>query len=186
MHRVRYQRMLPATLWVAALLVAPGARGQTPEEKPLPITYFEILELPARIDEPKLGKSGDRYSLNCAVANRSGEQFLGLRFDLLVVDRDSKLRTRVNWNEETQIAPYSIKVFVFQPPMKVRMQAADRLFLGVTEVIGRENIWHVVDGEKALRAYSRGQHDVLPKVQVVANKADPRPGAQVIPEENEF
>lgn len=186
MHRIRYQRILPATLWVAVLLVAPCTRGQTLEEKPSPIVFFDVTDLPTRIDEPKLIKTGDHYSLNCAVANRSGEQLLGLRMDLIVLDRDAKLRTRVNWNEESVIEPASIKVFAFRPPVKIKVQPNDRLFLGVGEVIGRENIWHVVDGEKALRAYSRGQHDVLPKVQTVANKADPRDAPRVIPPEKQY
>jgi hypothetical protein len=48
-------------------------------------------------------------------------------------------------------------------------------------VIGRETIWRAAGAEKALRAYSRGQHDVVPTVRTFANKYDPRPGMLVMP-----
>ena len=168
-------------VWISLLANgAVSAKRQAVENKKA-VTFFEVLDLPARIDEPKLLKVGERYVLKCALANRSNEQLLGVRLVLLVVDHDGKLRGRITWNEEADIADYSIKTFEFSPAIKTELQTNDRLFLGLDEVTGRETIWHVPDGEKALRAYSSGQHDVVPKVQTVANKADPGRVPVVIP-----
>ena len=151
------------------------------DERSQRILFFDILDLPARIDEPKLRKVGDGYLLNCAIANRSNERLLGVRLILIIVDRGGKLRSRVTWSEESALADSSIKTFEFRPPIKDKIQSTDRLFLSVDEAIGRETIWHVVDAEKALRAYSRGQHDLVPKVRTVANKYDSMRGPVVIP-----
>jgi hypothetical protein len=63
----------------------------------------------------------------------------------------------------------------------VTLRDTDQLFLGIDEVIGRETIWRATGAEKALRAYSRGQHDVVPTVRTSVNSYDPRPGIMVIP-----
>lgn len=163
--------MALATL-CAAFLVTASAQSQTVQEKSDSVSFFDVLDLPARIDEPKLFKSKDSYLLNFAVANRSGERLFGLRLILLVVESEGKLRTRVAWSEESELAAYSIKTFQFNLPLKVKVLASDRYFLAIDEVIGSETIWRAVDSEKALRAYSRGQHDIVPKVRTVANKDD--------------
>ena len=90
----------------------------------------------------------------------------------MTVDSAGKLRTRVTWSEESEVAAYSIKTFQFSLHLKDRAQKGDRYFLAIDEVIGSETLWRAVDSEKALRAYSRGQHDVVPKVRAVANKDD--------------
>ncbi|MGH3851544.1 MAG: hypothetical protein ACRDRT_17950 [Pseudonocardiaceae bacterium] len=162
----------------------PALRAVTqrePNDQSRSVLFFDITDLPARIDEPKLRQVGDSYRLNCAVANRSNEQLLGMRLILMIVDREGKLRTRVTWSEESALAASSIKTFEFRPPIKNKIQSTDRLFLSVDEAIGRETIWHAVDVEKALRAYSRGQHDLVPKVRTVANKDDREPGPRLIP-----
>lgn len=151
------------------------------DERSQRVLFFDILDLPARIDEPKLRKVGDGYLLNCAIANRSNEQLLGVRLILMIVDRAGKLRSRVTWSEESALAASSIKTFEFRPPIKHKIQSTDRLFLSVEEATGRETIWHAVDADKALRAYSRGQHDLVPKVRIVANKYDGMRGPVVIP-----
>lgn len=158
---------------------------KTVYERSLAVLFFDITDLPARIDEPKLRKVGDSYLLNCAIANRSSDQVFGLRLILLIVDSGGKLRSRIAWNEESSIAPYSIKTFEFHPVIKVRFQSGDNLFLAIDEVTGRETIWHAAEAEKALRAFSRGQHDFMPNVRSVANKADPVRPPLVIPEEQE-
>ena len=141
------------------------------------ITFFDVSDLPARIDEPKLRKSDKDFVLDCAIANRSGEQLLGIRLILLVIDPSGKLRSRIAWTERTELAMYSIKTFAFHPEITVAVRSSDKLFLGIDEVIGRETIWRAVGAEKALRAYSRGQHDVSPVVRTIANQFDPRTGA---------
>ena len=157
------------------------AYQETPKDPSTAVVFFDVLELPARIDEPRASKAEKEFVLSCAVANRSGEQLLGVRLILLVIDPSGKLRSRLTWSERADVAMYSIKTFSFHPEIKVELRSTDQLFLGVEEVIGRETIWRAAGAEKALRAYSRGQHDVVPTVRSFVNKYDPRPGMHVIP-----
>ena len=143
------------------------------------VTFFDVSDLPARIDAPKLSQSAKEFTLDCAVANRSNEELLGIRLILLIVDPAGKLRGRVTWTERTELAMYSIKTFAFHPEITEVLRNTDQIFLGIEEVFGRETIWHAAAAEKALRAYSRGQHDVLPTVRKFANKFDPRTNALV-------
>ena len=138
------------------------------------VIFFDVSDLPARIDEPTLSRSDKEFVLDCAVANRSGEQLLGVRLILLVIDPAGKLRSRIIWTERSELAMYSIKTFVFHPALPGELRPTDRFFLAIDEVIGHETIWRAVGAEKALRAYSRGQQDVLPTVRTVANQFDPR------------
>jgi hypothetical protein len=180
MRKVQFILMAPATL-CAVFLVSWSAQSETIQEKPDSVSFFDVLDLPARIDEPKLVKSKDKYLLNCALANRSGEPIFGLRLIFMTVDSEGKLRTRVTWSEESEVAAYSIKTFQFSLHLKDRAQKGDRYFLAIDEVLGSETLWRAVDSEKALRAYSRGQHDVVPKVRAVSNKDDRERGPVVIP-----
>ena len=137
-----------------------------------PITFFDILDLPARIDEPKLEKTGSDYRMTCAVANRSDESLVGLRFALLLVDPSNNRQiARLTWDEATAVPANSIKTFAFHPPLKDELKAGN-LFLAVDEVIGRETIWRTVDADKTLRAYARGDHSLTPRVQKLQNKLD--------------
>lgn len=151
------------------------------QPKPKAVTFFDVTDLPARIDEPRLSKSGKEFVLDCAVANRSGEQLLGLRLILLVTDSTGRLRSRITWTERAELAMYSIKSFAFHPEINEDARDTDRVFLGIDEVMGRETIWRAAGVEKALRAYSRGQHDVVPTVQTFINKYDRHPGMVVMP-----
>lgn len=144
------------------------------------IIFFDVTDLPARIDEPKL-TTGKEFRLECAVANRAGERLLGIHLILLVIDTTGRLRSRITWTERTQVAMYSIKTFTFHPAIEVVPRSSDQLFLGVEEVFGADTIWRATGAEKALRAYARGQHDVVPTVRTFANKYDPQPGLKVIP-----
>ena len=180
MRKGRFKLVAPVTL-CAALLVAGSAQGETVREKPDSVSFLDVLDLPARIDEPKLFRGKDKYLLNCAVANRSGEPLLGVRLVLMMVDSAGKLRARVTWSEESEVAAYSIKTFQFSFHFKDKVQAGDQYFLAIDEVIGSETIWRAVDSEKALRAYARGQHDVVPKVRMIANKEDGNRQPMVIP-----
>jgi hypothetical protein len=151
------------------------------QSKPNAVTFFDVSDLPARIDEPWLRKSGQQFVLDCAVANRSDEQLLGIRLILMVIDPAGKLRSRITWTERAELAMYSIKTFAFHPELTEEVRDIDRVFLGIDEVMGRETIWRAAGVEKALRAYSRGQHDVVPTVRTFVNKYDPRPGMVVMP-----
>jgi hypothetical protein len=172
-----------SAILVTGLFLNPAARSQTAQEKPGSMSFFDVLDMPVRIDEPKLLKVNDRYVLNCAIANRSTEPLLGLRLILMIVGSDGKMRKRVNWSEESALAPASINTFELRPPLsdKDRLQNTDRLLVAIDEAIGRETIWRLVDSEKALRAYARGQHDVIPKVRTVANNDDRIGPPRVIP-----
>src|SRR2546421_10648050 len=101
----------------------------------------------------------------------------------MVVESSGKVRTRISWNEAATVPAYSIKTFEFNPIIKGEISNGATLFLGIDEAIGRETIWRTVDADKLLRAYSRGQHDLIPKVQTLVNKFDPPRGVTVIPQE---
>jgi hypothetical protein len=171
-------------IWLVALsswpaIATPGQKS--PDDRSTAVVFFDVQDLPARIDEPRLSKRGKDFVLDCAVANRSSEQLLGIRFILLVIDPTGKLRSRIAWIEPAELAMYSIKTFAFHPPTTGEMRKSDQLFLVIDETIGRETIWRAAGAEKALRAYSRGQHDLMPAVRAFANKYDSPPGMVVIP-----
>jgi hypothetical protein len=172
-------RQVKSALCLAALssLVIAAPRQEPPQEQSTTVIFFDVSDLPARIDEPRLHKSDQGFVLDCAIANRSSEQLLGLRLLLMVVEPSGKLRNRIAWSEGSELAAYSIKTFAFHPPISKDLRDTDQLFLGIDEVIGRETIWRVVEAEKVLRAYTRGLHDVTPVVQTVANQFDPRSDA---------
>ena len=166
---------------LAAAFFSSGAISANRQEQPqsAAVAFFDIPDLPARVDEPKLRKSDEGSVLDCAVANRSSEQLLGLRLILLVVEHSGKLRSRITWTEASELTSYSIKAFAFHPIIKGELRSTDQFYLGIDEVIGQETIWHAAGAEKALRAYSRGQPDVMPEVRTMANKFDPRTSAIV-------
>jgi hypothetical protein len=175
-------RQAKLALCLAALssLVIAVPRQEPPQEKST-VIFFDVSDLPARIDEPRLHKSERGFVLDCAIANRSSEQLLGLRLILMVVEPSGKLRSRITWTEGSELAAYSIKTFAFHPPISRDLRDTDQLFLGLDEVIGHETIWRVLEAEKALRAYTRGLNDVTPVVRTVANKFDPRPDVVLVP-----
>jgi hypothetical protein len=135
------------------------------------VAFFDVLDLPARIDEPKLQKTANDYALKCALANRSGERLVGLRLAVLLVDKSSGRMTRATWNEATDVAAYSIRTFEFHSTIKADLEDAN-VFLAIDEVTGRDTIWRTVEAEKLLRAYARGQHGQIPRVQKLQNKYD--------------
>ncbi len=160
---------------VFALIIfaaCPAFARQEESPTPLPVAFYDVLDLPARLDEPQLVKTGSGYGLRCAVANRSGESLMGLRLTLMLVDSANNGRlTRLTWNEATALSAYSIKKFEFNPPIKSDPKDA-KLFLAVDEVIGGETIWRTIDSDKLLRAYAHGQHGLIPKIQKLQNKYD--------------
>lgn len=179
--------VIPQVLLVVSLgpsftwLPTAATRAQEPPpDRAAAAVFFDVSELPARIDEPKLRKSDKGMVMDCAIANRSDEQLLGVRLILMVVDPAGKLRNRITWTERTELARYSIKTFELHPAIG-ELRRTDQLFLGIDEVIGSETIWRAAGAEKALRAYTRGQHDVVPTVRTFANKYDPRPGMRALP-----
>ena len=164
-----------------ALFIAPAIAANRQEQpQSATVAFFDVPDLPARIDEPKLRKSDQGFVLDCAVANRSGEQLLGLRLILMIVDHSGKLKSRITWTEASELASYSIKTFAFHPIIKGELPSTDKLYLGIDEVTGHETIWLTVGAEKSLRAFSRGQSTGMPEVRTLANKFDRGPNAIVI------
>ena len=49
-----------------------------------------MLDLPARVDEPKLVKTEGDLCLKCALANRSDEPLVGVRLTLMFIDSANK------------------------------------------------------------------------------------------------
>ncbi|MFN2577996.1 MAG: hypothetical protein ABR607_09945 [Pyrinomonadaceae bacterium] len=173
-------------LGLAWPVCTPGTARAVSFQEKTPAVFFDVLDLPARIDAPTVGRKANGYVLSCALANRSGEQLVGLRLTLLIVESAGRVRTiRTTWNEAAEVPAYSIKTFEFHPIIKDEMSKNATLFLGIDDVIGRETIWRTVDADKLLRAYARGQHDLVPKVQSFANKFDPRARAILIPLEEQ-
>jgi len=161
---------------VVALMILCTCSAFARQEQPKPlattVSFFDVLDLPARIDEPKLERTSADQVLKCALANRSGEELIGLRLTLMFVDGPGNGRiTHLTWNEAADVTAYSIKTFEFHPPLKNQTKSAS-IFLGIDEVIGRDTIWRTVDPDKLLRAYARGQHGLIPKVQRLANEGD--------------
>ena len=155
-------------------------RAQDTKETRRTVAFFDVLDLPARIDEPKLWKQTNQYALSCAVANRSGEQLVGLRLTLMVVE-SGKVRSRITWNEAVAVRAYSIKSFEFNPVIQGEIGKASTLFLVIEEAVGHDTIWRTVDADKLLRAYARGQHDSIPKVQTLVNTVDERAAPRIVP-----
>jgi hypothetical protein len=171
------KRQACLVLWLAASFTSPAIAAphqELPQDNSTPVVFFDVSDLPARIDEPKLHKTDNGFVLKCAVANRSSEQLLGLRLILLVVEPSGKLRSRITWTDASELARYSIKSVSFHPTITGDLRGTDQLFLAIDEVIGHETIWRVMGAEKALRAYSRGRHEDLPTVRAVTNQYDPR------------
>jgi len=181
MNKIRCIVLKACLFIVAVALFSASEIAANRQEQPQSATvaFFDVPDLPARVDEPKLRKGDQGFVLDCAMANRSSEQLLGLRLIMLVVDHSGKLRSRITWTEESELPSYSIKAFAFHPIVKGELRSTDQFYLGIDEVIGQETIWHAVGAEKALRAYSRGQPDVMPEVRTMANKFDPRTSAIV-------
>lgn len=181
MIRAQFVATLIVCLWLAeSFSYVAIAHYESPQDPSTSVISFDVSDLPARIDEPKLHKTARGYVLKGAIANRFGEQLLGVRMVLLVTELSGKLKSRVTWTEAFDLPGYSIKTFSFHPELSEAPRADDQIFLAVDEVIGHETIWRAMESEKALRAFSRGRHDVMPVVRTVANKFDPRNDAMKI------
>ena len=139
------------------------------------IEFFDVLEMPARIDSPAWKATADGINLICAIANRQSEELLGMRLVLMIFDESGRYRGRINWTERAPVAAYSIEKTTLHPPGLRLRRSRDRFVLGVDEVIGRETIWRASGIEKALRAFAHGQQDVMPEVRTISNKFDSRP-----------
>ncbi len=96
---------------VIALLIFGSMFWFGQEPAPQRVVSFDVPDLPSRIDEPKVGREDDRYTLNCRVVNRSSKALSGFQLMLLVVEPSGKERERTDWSEGFELDAYSIKGF---------------------------------------------------------------------------
>ena len=163
---------MKTVVFALMILVAfPVFAGQDQTPPARTVNFFDVLDLPARIDRPELQKHDGDYALKCALANRSGETLVGVRLTLMLLDSSNNHITRVTWNEATTVPAYSIKSFEFHPTIKGETKDV-AVFFFFYEAIGGESILRTVDADKLLRAYARGQSGLIPKVQKLQNKYD--------------
>ena len=149
MVRARFVITLIVCLWLAASFSGVTiASSELPQDSSTSLIFFDVSDLPARIDEPKLHQTTEGYVLKCAIANRSSEQLLGLRLIFLMVEPSGKLRSRATWTEPSDFPGYSIKTLAFHPQLSVPPRPNDQLFLAVDEVIGHETIWRAIEADK--------------------------------------
>lgn len=138
----------------------------------LSVEVFQVLELPLSVHEALLSKSEKGgYLLKLSLANSSEVKIIGLRYSIVSIDSENKLRFRVNRTEGFSISPYVTKSLTFKTPIRLKSNG-ERLVLMVEQVISRESIWEVVKAKDAFDAYARGDYSVTPVVLRVANQVD--------------
>jgi hypothetical protein len=147
----------------------------------LAVEVFQVLDLPLNVHEAMLIKSdkGGGYLLKLSLANSSEQKMTGLRYSLVSIDAENKVRFRVNRTEGFSISPYKTKNLTFKTPIRFKSNG-ERLVFMVEQVISRESIWEVVKAKEAMDAYARGDYSVIPVVLKVANQVDApdRPGSR--------
>ena len=142
-----------------------------PQTGDLSVEVFQVLELPLNIHEALLSKTDKGYLLKVSLANSSELKMIGLRYSLVTIDAENKVRFRVNRTEGFSVPPYATKRLTFKTPIKFKSNG-ERLVLMVEQVISRESIWEVVKAKEALDAYAKGDYSVIPAVLRVANQVD--------------
>lgn len=170
---MRYQKVISAFcafLWLSFFAPLHLCANPNPPQD-LSIEVFQVLELPLNVHQASLVKTERGYFLKLSLANSSELKMLGLRYSLVTIDSDSKMRFRVNRTEGFSVLPYATKSLTFKTPIKFKSNG-ERLVLMVEQVISRESIWEVVKAKDALDAYARGDYSVTPVVLRVANAVD--------------
>ncbi|HKY43651.1 MAG TPA: hypothetical protein VJM50_11185 [Pyrinomonadaceae bacterium] len=137
---------------------------------------FQVLELPLNAHEALLVKAdkGGGYFLKLSLANSTELKMIGLRYSLVSIDAENKVRLRVNRTEGFSILPYKTKSLTFKTPIRFKSNG-ERLVLMIEQVISRESIWEVVKAKDAIEAYAKGDYSVVPVVLRVANQVDAPP-----------
>ena len=159
---------------VVPLQVSPAQTGD------LSIEVFQVLDLPLSVHEALLTKTDKGYMLKLSLSNSTELKTIGLRYSIVTIDSENKVRLRVNRTEGFSIAPYATRSLTFKTPIKIKSNG-ERLVLMVEQVISRESIWEVVKAKEALDAYARGDYSVIPAVIRVANQVDAPPWIGVLP-----
>ena len=168
--------LLPA----ASQAAAEAAWAQGAEARQPPVDFYDVPEMPLTISDVALEHAARGHVLKCTAANRSPERLLGARLIVLVVDRSGKLRSRAAWTERIALEGYSAKEFSLRLPVRLRAAAGGRAVLAVEQVIGRGNIWSVVNAKEAFAAYATNSDFVAPDVRRVSNQGDFFPGIRML------
>ena len=167
-----------AFLW---LFVCVPLRANPAQAQALTVEVFQVLDLPLNVHEAMLVKSdkGGGYSLKLSLANNTELKLIGLRYSLVSIDSENKVRFRVNRTEGFSLLPYKTKSLTFKTPIRFKSNG-ERLVFMVEQVISRESIWEVVKAKEAIDAYAHGDYSVVPVVLKVANQVDApdRPGTR--------
>ena len=160
-------------LFIASFFVAPLrlSASTNPQTLDLSIEVFQVLDLPLNAHEALLVKAEKAYLLKLSLSNSSELKIIGLRYSLMSIDSENKVRLRVNRTEGFSILPYKTKSLTFKTPIRFKSNG-ERLVLMIEQVISRESIWEVVKAKEALDAYARGDYSVMPVVLKVANQVD--------------
>ena len=165
-------------LWV--FLFVPLCFG-APQTQDLPVEILQVLDLPLNVHEAMLVKleKGGGYLLKLSLANSTELKLIGLRYSLVSIDGENKVRFRVNRTEGFSLLPYKSKSLTFKTPIRFKSNG-ERLVFMVEQVISRESIWEVVKAKEAIDAYAHGDYSVVPTVLKVANQVDApdRPGTR--------
>lgn len=136
------------------------------------IDVFQVYSLPLVISDASLERTRTGASLKLSVSNSSNEQILGIRYWLLVVDADNKVRRAVDQSESLTLNAYAAKTVSFFAPSRLKIGSDDRVFMVVAQVIGRESIWEVRQAREALQDYVKGDGYTMPSVLRVLNQVD--------------
>jgi hypothetical protein len=171
----------PHKILCAFLCVGLFASLCTAQTQDVPVEIFQVLDLPLNVHEAMLVKSdkGSGYFLKLSLANSTELKLIGLRYSLVSIDSENKVRYRVNRTEGFSLLPYKTKSLTFKTPIRFKSNG-ERLVFMVEQVISRESIWEVVKAKEAIDAYARGDYSVVPVVLKVANQVDApdRPGTR--------
>ena len=146
--------------------------SKTEQQRSLPVEIFPVLELPVIIHEASLTRNGGSYSLNLSIGNTSGATIIGMRYSLVVIEGQNKLRPLVNRTEGFSVAGYSARTLTLKFPIAFKPKGGERLLMMLEQVISRESIWEVVKAKDALEAYAKGDFSVMPAVLRVSNQVD--------------
>lgn len=153
---------------------------QPSAERPIPVDYLQVPELPLSIATPTIEKTEKSHLLRCSATNSSSEQMLGVTFLILVLDSENKVRGRGSWSSGMRVPGYATTRLTIKVPLTLSIESRDRVVLAPEQLIGSESIWQVMKARELTEAYARGDEYVMPEVRRVANQVDPPSVEQLI------
>lgn len=139
------------------------------QSSPRAVDFFDIIELPIKIEGASVRASGSGSVLEGSVVNRSTESIIGCHFILLVVDPTGKVRQRYGWSERMIVEGVTIQELGVPLPKKIRVGRGERIVLGIEQVVSKESIWRAMRVEEAMQAYGGGRVVEMPEVRRAEN-----------------